>query len=361
MPSYFASYVPIMQAKKTVVFVREGYEEARKMELGGALELIQLLHAGDELFLMMGSTNAAVALGAVRRGVSVHQISYARAITFLAGEEGVEEESGKKRIKSEHVLQIASGKPGLFYSAFRHQLEVLEITSAWEALSRAMKARMNYANEVRSHLQRQAVISGLSIDVKELDAQIEAQVGRPDPQDPFMQAFLSREKQRGNELDSVMRHSELYKAVFGPIRGIGPRIAARIIAEVGNIDRFKTAQDLSRYGGFEPTREGKLPSKKRGGVVNRSPLMNAVGFLAQDQMWTYGAKTELGIMLRDHVNRECPCTPEERKNDPELRKKWLGAVKRARINMTRELLRQVWENWRRHVGLPVEPPAPVAT
>lgn len=57
---YFAAYVPIM-IEGTFLQVRDNIDEQTKALELDVLGLINLLKPGDELYLMMGSTNAAVA------------------------------------------------------------------------------------------------------------------------------------------------------------------------------------------------------------------------------------------------------------------------------------------------------------
>ena len=77
---YVATFVPVMKPGTVLV--------GSKQDELDALELVQAIKQDDELWLMMGSTNAAVALGAHLKGASVYQLSYPRAQSLNGGGEG---------------------------------------------------------------------------------------------------------------------------------------------------------------------------------------------------------------------------------------------------------------------------------
>lgn len=349
---YYASTVPIKR-EATILKWRGGKYNPTSAKVE-APAFVASLGPRDELWLMMGSTNAAVALGAFRRGTTVHQVSYARAlphILALHNRNGDEEKDARIKISAEDVFHLAESHPGIFYPMYPQQGEVLEIISAWQSVVDSMEARKSYANVVRSRLQQKAVVSGNVASIKELDALIEKTVGKKDPTDPGMQGFFSQEKSAEAVLGSVLKDSGLYASVFEPIESVGPKLAARFITAIERIERFATPEDLMRYAGMLPTKGGKLPSKKRGELLNRDPEMNTACWLLQDQMFQWGANSEFGRILHDQVRRECPCTQEERDGDKELRSKHSGAVKQARIAMTRVFLEQIWRDWREYTGL----------
>ncbi len=347
MTHYAASTVPIKKETKVLRF-EEG-ETPTELALG-AFELIAMLKAGDHLWLMMGSTNAAVALGAYRRGVQVHQLSYVRATSQNGSVEGESPGTQKKKVSHQDVYRLAIASPSLFYAMYPRQSEVLEVIDAWETLNDAMKIRIRYANGARSRMQRRALIYGelLGVEVsscKELDPIVEERVGLKNPQDARMRMLLESEAEASKGLEKVLQSCALYQNVFEPIEGVGPRLAVRFIAGIERIERFETPEDLMRYAGLMPTRNGKLPSKKQGGIVSRSVVVNNACFLLQDHMFQYGAKTPFGRMIHEYIERECPCTAANRKADKDLRARHFSAVKRGRILMSREFLRQVWRDW----------------
>lgn len=338
---YISTFIPVM--KKGTVSV-----DGKDVECD-ALELMQRMGPEDELWLMMGSTNAAVALGAYRKGVKVHQISYPRARSS----------NGEQKVSLDGIREIVERQPQLFYSLYPQQSEVLEIISAWQDVEDAMEARKEYANRLRARVMARAVIEGRKTK-EQLEEEIEQLLGKKSkgikPADAGMQYFLEKEKKAEQELAKVIGKSGLYNQVFKLVGGVGAKLAARFIAGIERIERFQRAKDLSNYAGLLPRgKDGRLPSRRQAGQNNeqlsRSPKLNTACFNLQEWLFIYGKNTELGAFMREEMERRCPCTAEQRKNDPELRKRYAAAVKQARILTTRRFLEEiVWPKWRSYVG-----------
>ena len=349
MPSqYFASYVPIIREAEVKT---SGGKEPEVLELD-AFGLMKILKSGDSLWLMMGSTNVVVAFGAFRRGVEVHQISYLRASSKLK----------KHKLTADDVFALASGHPDLFYSVTSAQSEVLEIIANGNEFFDAMEARKAYANLARSRIQQNAAMYGraMGVDIttfEELAELVKKQLGIKEkkPADQSLQILLAREAQFGNRLDSTVKKSNMFNHIFGSVDGIGPKLAARFIAAIERIERFERPEDLSNYAGMLPRGvEGKMPSRRnsKGATLSRDPGLNTACFLFQEQMFRYGRNTELGQMLIKQVQRNCPYAKEERRKDAELRKKYSGAVKEARIAVTRYLLEKIiWPRWNEYIAM----------
>jgi hypothetical protein len=209
-------------------------------------------------------------------------------------------------------------------------------------------------------MYQDAIVQGLSMSPDELQEQVDIVVGagkdsagrKREPTDPILRTLVKEEGQASKALDRATKESDLCNAVFAPIEGVGPRLAGRFIAAIERIDRFPKPGDLVGYAGMAPTRStGRLPKRRKGELVSRSPDLNNACWLLQDQMTTYGAKTPFGQMIWQQVERECPCTKEERQIDPELRRRYGSAVRRARIAMTQKFLEHLWNAWRSHRSL----------
>lgn len=369
MAQCFAAYIPIVREAKVIMVGSSGREKEQAADVFGA---ISMLEPGDELFLMMGSTNSSAALAAFQKGVMVHQVPHSRAEPILIQE--VREEDGRDnnrtKISSREVRYLAQAHPNVFYSVSDAQTEVLKIMEAWDEFADAMKVRKAYASRARARIQRSAVISGEALGRKigsrrELEDVVRESIGVTDavgrrrvPKDGMLQALLKDEQRAGRKLDAVMRRSGLFNHVFGSVDGVGTRLAARMIVAIERIDRFKRPKDLSNFGGFLPRGpSGKLPSRKRGQSIGRKPGLNTAGFLTQERLFGYSRNTELGQMLIEMAQRDCPCTVEQRKADVALRRRYAGAVKKARIAVTRHLLEKiVWPRWREYMGLVASSP-----
>ncbi|MEK7201537.1 MAG: transposase, partial [Patescibacteria group bacterium] len=173
-------------------------------------------------------------------------------------------------------------------------------------------------------------------------------------------AFLVEQEERERSwLENLCKGSAFYLHLFGDVEGVGPSIGARFIAAIERIERFSQRTDLSNYAGMLPRgKEGTLPARRysRGKTLSRDPQLNAACFILQEYMFQWGRNQPLGQRLISQVERNCPCTPEERQQDKDLRRKHAEAVKQARIAMTRYFLEYiVWPRWSEYMVLPIAP------
>jgi hypothetical protein len=367
---YFASHIPIMTGSTVLAVGKKG--KTREIKEVDAFKLKTMMSPGDELWLMMGSTNAVVAAAAYELGVKVMQISYPRALSALNGKEAEKSEgevSRRHKFTPQDIQTISQRNSELFYTLTITQTDVLKIIAAWQNFKDAMEVRKRYGNTASARIRSQAAIYGYVLgrevtdgqSLKELlSDQFDTKDGsgkRRKPSDPRFRVLVETEEQAGRQLDQVIKSSGLFRHIFGEVEGIGSRLGARIIAAIENIERFKEPKDLSNFAGLLPRGpEGKLPSRRhsRGKMLSRNPDLNTAGFLFQNQISTYGRRTELGQKLVEQIQLECPpCTAEERKKDKELRTRYAGAVTKARIAMTCYLLEDiVWPRWRQYFGYP---------
>ncbi len=379
MPHYAASYVPLMRETEVLRWEPDSRRKPYALKVKDAFELLSKLEAGDHVWLMMGSTNAAVALTAFRKGVTVHQLSFSRASSLLVingNKEPKQEEAAsdqeqrshghRTKIQPSQILRVSQEAPQLFYPMSMGQAEALEIIATWQRVNDAMEARKAAANLVRTRIQQDALLYGKArgkdISTKEeLEALLADLLDTKDeqnrkhvPGDPHIAFLAEQEEHERSRLRNLCRDSAFYLHLFDDVEGVGPNIGARFITGVERIERFKRPEDLSNYAGMLPRgKEGKLPSRKRskGQTLSRDPILNSACWLLQDQMFQWGKKMPLGQILIQQVERECPCTPEQRKGDKELRRKHAQAVAEACIAMTRYFLEKiVWPKWREYIS-----------
>jgi len=373
---YCGSYVPLIRESEVLRSVDSGRKPTTINKLSSAFDLKAMLKPGDRLWLMMGSTNASVALAAFRMDVEVHQLSLPRLSSWLnrvkTEEEGERAGKGRLKVKPEHVLAASQEAPDLFYPMTPAQAEVLEIMAAWQRLDDAMESRKAAANLLRSRIYQEAVVYGraggqqLPSDPKEARETLKAvlfdllstkdEKGRKrTPENPHIAFLVEQEDRERAQLDRVCDNNSFYRHLFGNVEGVGPGLGARFISAIERIERFEKPRDLSNYAGLLPRgKEGCLPSRMRskGQPLSRSPELNAACFLLQDHMFQWGRKTMLGQMLHQQVERDCPCTAEQRKADKDLRRRYVGVVKQARIDMTCYFLEKiVWPRWWQYLGL----------
>lgn len=125
--------------------------------------------------------------------------------------------------------------------------------------------------------------------------------------DAVFQALLAEEKAAEKRLVQAVEALDVYEKVFGPIKGIGPMIAARIINSVIDIRRFKTKAKFAKFlgvhvilkdaeGGLVP-RERQFPRRRNGQTANWHPDGRQAMYLLGDQFLRQSDKTHWGRYL----------------------------------------------------------------
>lgn len=115
------------------------------------------------------------------------------------------------------------------------------------------------------------------------------------------------ESRREKSLVKVIGKLGVYNDLFFPIKGVGPKIAARIITAIGDIRRFPTASKIKAFCGvhvlFEFPQNGKTVVRKLlpGELPNENPRFarKRMGELAN---WHNDARQAL-YLLGDQFNR----------------------------------------------------------
>lgn len=248
------------------------------------------LRKGDVVAMPLGGSGDALAYALGRRSESVGA-SVMRIPSFvLKSERNTQEESGKpvrfgdpipdakskKKAQKEtvasdtskdHLLmaQLAANKPGLFYPLAELDRDLILGRESWRALWEAMQARM--ACEARL---RQLFIGRTFTNPDGIfpEGGIEKAFDEAKASDKIFNTLLEEEKQREKELLKALQKLPVYREVFEPLEGVGPKIAARIIAAVVDIRRFSTDAKFKAFCGVHVLSDGRLPRQRRGEVAN---------------------------------------------------------------------------------------------
>lgn len=97
------------------------------------------------------------------------------------------------------------------------------------------------------------------------------------------------------ETASTISDQKLYKS-YQALKGIGLLTAAALIAEIGDITRFKTAKQLMAYLGLVPSEHTSGDTKKQGRITKTG---NAhLRYLLVENSWHYQRKPNLSEQLR---------------------------------------------------------------
>jgi hypothetical protein len=90
-------------------------------------------------------------------------------------------------------------------------------------------------------------------------------------------------KDSKSKIEKTLTSMDVYKKVFEPIPGVGPLIAARIIANIGDIRRFRSQASLTAFAGYHHFEDGTRARRVAGKVSNWSPELKQAVYLWCDQ------------------------------------------------------------------------------
>lgn len=102
-------------------------------------------------------------------------------------------------------------------------------------------------------------------------------------EDAVMSPFLVSMKETVKEIKSRLAEDKIHEAVFAPLPGCGPLIAARIMASIVDIRRFESAADLKAYAGYHHFEDGSRARRRAGKVSNWNAELKQAVYLWTQQ------------------------------------------------------------------------------
>ncbi len=114
------------------------------------------------------------------------------------------------------------------------------------------------------------------------------------------------EKHYSAEVEAHLETMPLYHEVYKKIPGMGPKIASRIMAAIGDIRRFRSAFALAAYFGYHVRPDGSCPRRLKGMSDELRKKIDSEGGRYND----YGAWNKLGrqglFLWAEQVSRATP-------------------------------------------------------
>lgn len=160
--------------------------------------------------------------------------------------------------------------------------------------------------------------------------------------DPSVAALIEKEKEIVKMIKPILKSLPIFKAVFDPIHRVGPLIAARLIAEIGDIRRFPVHMALISYAGWGQ-KDGKPRKRRKGQVANWNNNFKTVIYLFTVQVNLSPEDAPFRV-LRDKYRMQ-----DEKKN-PGLSKGHY--FNRANRFIAQRFLRHIYHDWCKFEELP---------
>ena len=159
------------------------------------------------------------------------------------------------------ITELFKQNPKLFVVTEPRDRQMIFAREAFRALEYSMKARIACDQRIRSSLIGRIYCNE---DGGYPEGKIEDIFNDARANDVISQALVQEEKAREKEMVRALEQLPVYRKLFEPIMGVGPKIAARIITAIGDIrlfvvepdqellKRFKDESDKIEKDVFEP-------------------------------------------------------------------------------------------------------------
>lgn len=101
--------------------------------------------------------------------------------------------------------------------------------------------------------------------------------------DSIQSPFMANMRETKRTIERQLKADPIYRSVFEPLPGFGPLIAARMIAAIMDIRRFKTRPCLTAYAGYHHFEDGSRARRREGQVSNWAQELKQAVYLWTQQ------------------------------------------------------------------------------
>lgn len=262
------------------------------------------LKKGDAVAMVLGGSGDRFAFALSNRGKEIGAIVLRIPSFFL------KEHRGKASKDDDHkmIVRIAKEFPELFYSVNQRDRDIILVVETFRNRQDAQKGRIACNQRFR-----QRFIGGIFLDDEGHypDGRLEDIFDEQRANNTILQAVIKEEANAEEKLHEAVKALDIYRDLFVPIKGCGPRIAAGIIASIGDIRRFETAAKLKAYLGVHVCSGGKykdvpkeqqFPRMRKGKVLGYKKVARQSLYLLADQ-FNRRSKTKWGNKLLENKRK----------------------------------------------------------
>ena len=264
----------------------------------------------DTYAMVLGGSGDALAVAFARHGATVMRIP-----SFLLKQE---RGNADKDDDAELLAKLAVARPELFYVVSLRDQAIIRVAALWQLCEKAMQARIACGNRLQQRL-----VGRLLMDEGEWpEGKFKDLVKAVKANDGVYQALDADEHRYLREMTKELERLDVYTQLFQPLEGIGPKIAARIIAAVQDIRRFPTVNACKAYCGLHVGPEGQFVRRRHGQVANYSPVGRQAFYLLTDQ-FNRRPKSIWGAKLLENKRRlreKHPTVEEVEKNGRKVKR-----------------------------------------
>ncbi|MEI6288671.1 MAG: transposase [bacterium] len=235
------------------------------------------LHAGDTVVMCLGGSGDRFAYALARHGQDIGAEVYRLAPKHLKANRVNDDKSHDHEL----LVRIYLENSELFQEATPAELSLIRIRELFDQRMDSMKARIECEQRLCQRLVGKIF---LNTEGKYPEGAVEDMFDAEKANDKILQSLIAEEESRNRELSKEVSAHPLFVAVFDDIEGFGIRIAAPLIAFIGNILRFESVASFKQYCGVAPDATGHFQRKRRDSAMRYRPEIRQALFLFADQM-----------------------------------------------------------------------------
>lgn len=250
------------------------------------------LQPGDTIAMILGGSGDRFAAALSRRGQETGA-GVLRIPSFVLKEN---RNGAPKDDDHKTLALLAQSSPHLFYPVTPRDRSIIRVAGALRARLDAMKARVACEQRLRQRITGKIF---LDEEGRYPEGRIDDEFDSQKANDNILRVLTEEEDSRGKELKGAVHAADVWDGLFVHVEGCGERIAAGIIAAIGDIRRFRTASQLKAFCGVHVTRDGKFPRRRVGEVSNWNPEARQSLYLLGDQ-FNRRPDSTWGRKLRDN-------------------------------------------------------------
>ncbi|MCI0619887.1 transposase [Candidatus Wolfebacteria bacterium] len=247
------------------------------------------LSPGDRVGMVLGGSGNYFAFALARRAREI-DVEVLRIPPFVLARE----RSGERGEDARTLALLVRERAALFFPVTDRDLALIRVREAHRDRIDAMKGRIACEQRLRQHTIGQVFCSP---EGGYPEGGLEKAHDARRASDRILTALLAEEGARERELAKALGALDLYTELLEPIEGVGPALAAPIIAAVIDIRRFPTVAKFKTFCGCHVLEDGRFPRRRRGEVANWHPDIRQALFLLGDQ-WNRRPDSRWGKKLR---------------------------------------------------------------
>lgn len=248
----------------------------RHIVCGKVPESYQGLETGDIILMILGGSGDKLA-AALARLASKMKIQVKRVPSYLINKHREGDDGSNDHFE---LIKLYQESPELFYDFQPRDADLIVVKESLRDRTDAVKARIACEQRISAQLIGRIFTApdGLfpegAIEEMYLDKKANSEL---------LKYLLIEEKARNNDLMKAVTKLDVWHKLFADIPGVGPRIAAGIIAPIGDIRRFATAAKLKAFAGVAVNPDGSFVRRRRDQTNNWNPALRQSLYLLADQ------------------------------------------------------------------------------